>query len=163
MSQTVPKGSPVRRLRAIGYAALLPLGLMCASSAWADNCTGYDALVVKSADTIDLGGGLKQTTLRLHSVLFSNDSIYNLATGECSVVLLQTPDGKVQQQGFCARHDKDGDTQSIAIRRLPGADKVEWRTTSGTGKFAGKQNSGWAQFVREDGPMSVAKWGGDCH
>jgi hypothetical protein len=35
--------------------AILSLGIMGVSSSRADNCTGYDALVSQSAETIDLG------------------------------------------------------------------------------------------------------------
>ena len=164
MTHAALRGFSVRLLRVIGCAAILPLGIQCVSSARAaDTCTGYDALVVESADTTDLGHGMKQTTVKQHSILFSNDSIYNMVTGECSFVVLQTPDNKVQYQGFCARHDKDGETQSIAIRLPPGADKIEWKSTGGTGKYAGKQDSGWAQNALTDGKMGVVKWGGDCH
>ena len=164
MTHAVSRGFSVRLLRVIGYAAILPLGIQCVSLARAaDTCTGYDALVVQSADTTDLGHGMKQTTVKQHSILFSNDSIYNMATGECSATVLQTPEGKAQMQGFCARHDKDGDTQSIAIRMPPGADKIEWKSTGGSGKYAGKQDSGWAQNVLTDGKIRVVKWGGDCH
>jgi hypothetical protein len=154
---------PFRLRRIIGCATIIPLGVMYMSSARASPCTGYDVGVVQSADMTDLGHGMKQTTVKGYSILFSNDSIYNMATGECSTTLLQTPDGKVQMQGFCARHDKDGDTQSIAIRLPPGADKIEWKSTGGTGKFAGEQGSGTAQNVLTDGKMSVVKWSGDCH
>jgi hypothetical protein len=72
-------------------------------------------------------------------------------------------DGKTQQTGYCARRDKDGDTTSISFYWPPGADKGEWKSTGGTGKFAGKQGSGWAQVVLADGKNLVVKWGGDCH
>jgi len=65
--------------------------------------------------------------------------------------------------GYCARHDKDGDTQSISFHQAPGADKGEWKSTEGTGKFAGMVGSGWFQNVLMDGKNSVVKWGGDCH
>ena len=74
-----------------------------------------------------------------------------------------TPDGKTQSQGYCARHDKDGDTQAIATHQAPDAHKIEWKSTGGTGKYAGKQDSGWAQPVYAEGSVIVVKWGGDCH
>lgn len=55
--------------------AILSLVIMGVSSSRADNCTGYDALVSQSAETIDLGHGLKQTSSRSQSILFSNDSM----------------------------------------------------------------------------------------
>jgi hypothetical protein len=119
-------------------------------------------LVAQSAETTDLGHGLKLTRFKSQSILISNDSALNLATGECSGTTLQTEDGKTQSSGYCARRDKNGDTQSISFRQAPGTDKGEWKATGGTGKFAGKQNSGWYQMVRADGNMLVTKWGGDC-
>src|SRR5207253_1721269 len=104
-----------------------------------------------------------QTIVKTSDVVLSNDSIYNMIAGECSNIILQTPDGKTQSTGYCARRDKNGDTQSVAIRLAPGADKVEWKSTGGTGKFADKQDSGWAQVVLADGKISVVKWGGNCH
>ena len=152
----------VRLPRIVGCAAVMLLGIMSVSS-WADTCTGYDILVAQSAETIDLGKGLKQTSVKSQSIVMSNDSVYNLATGECSGTLLQTEDGKSQGSGYCARRDKDGDTVSIAWSLAPGADKGEWKSTGGTGKYAGKHDSGWFQNVPLDGKVSVTKWGGDCH
>ena len=161
LTQIVQIRFSLRLLRLIGYTALL--GTMGVSASWADNCTGYDAGVTQSAETTDLGHGLKQTSVRSTSMLFSNDSMYNLVGGECAATVLQTEDGKTQQMGYCARHDKDGDTLSIAFHLAPGADKGEWKSTGGTGKFAGKGGSGWFQNVLMDGKNSVVKWGGDCH
>ena len=67
-----------------------------------------------------------------------------------------------QSMGYCARRDKDGDTQSISWHSAPGADKGVWKSTGGSGKFAGKQDSGWFQGTVSDGKMSVSKWGGTC-
>jgi hypothetical protein len=150
----------VRMLRSLMIVPVLGIGLvMPAGAPRADNCTGYDALVSQSAETIDLGHGLKQTSSRSQSILFSNDSMYNLVAGECASTMLQTEDGKAQSMGYCSRRDKDGDTQSIAFHFAPGVDKGEWKSIGGTGKFAGKQGSGWAQAVL----VFVVKWGGDCH
>src|SRR5215831_17319763 len=135
LTQTVQRRFSLRLRRLIGYTALLSLGTMGASASWADNCTGYDALVTQSAETTDLGHGLKQTSFRSTAMLFSNDSMYNLVGGECAGTVLQTEDGKTQQMGYCSRHDKDGDTLSNSFRQAPGADKGEWKVTGGTGKF----------------------------
>ena len=143
--------------------AILSLGIMGVSSTRADNCTGYDVLVAQSAETTDLGKGVKQTSSRSESILLSSDSIYNLVAGECASTMLQTEEGKTQSAGYRARRDKDGDTQTIAFHFAPGADKGEWKSTGGTGKFAGKQGSGWAQPVLADGKVVVVQWGGDCH
>jgi hypothetical protein len=163
MAQTATREFSPRFRRIMGYTAILSLGIMGASSSWADNCTGYDPGVTLSAETTDLGHGLKLTSVRSTSMLISTDSIFNLVGGECAGTVLQTEDGKTQQMGYCARRDKDGDTQSISFHQAPGADKGEWKSMEGTGKFAGKQGTGWFQFVLQDGKNAVVKWGGDCH
>jgi hypothetical protein len=128
----------------------------------ADNCSGFDVLVTTSADTRDLGNGMTLTIFKSESILISDDSIYHLATGECSGTALATPDGKVRSNGHCARRDKEGHLQSIEWLQAPGADKGTWKSTGGTGKYAGKPDSGWFQEVRTDGKMVVTKWGGTC-
>ena len=143
-------------------AVAVGTGLFLCGTALADTCTGYDVLVTTSADTRDLGNGMTLTTFQAESILTSEDSIYHLATGQCSGTALATPDGKVQSRGHCARHDKDGHTQSIEWSQGPGADKGMWKATGGSGKFAGKSDSGWFQSVRTDGKMFVTKWGGNC-
>jgi hypothetical protein len=138
------------------------LGVFLCGTALADNCTGYDALVTTNTETRDLGNGMTLTAFQSESILFSSDSIYNLVTGQCSGTALATPDGKVRSNGYCARHDKDGDTQSVKWSQEPGADKGMWELTGGSGKFAGKTGSGWFQNVRSDGKMAVTQWGGNC-
>jgi hypothetical protein len=135
---------------------------LCGTAVAADNCTGYDILVTTNAETRDLGNGMTLTTFQAESALTSDDSIYNLATGQCSGTALATPDGKVRSSGHCARHDKDGHTQSIEWAQAPGAEKGMWKSTGGTGKFAGKTDSGWFQNVRSDGKIGISKWGGNC-
>lgn len=137
-------------------------GLFICTTAAADNCTGYDVLVTTSADVRDLGNGVTLTTFQAESVLISENSIYHLATGQCSGTVLATPDGKAQSKGHCARRDKDGHAQSIEWSQSPGAERGAWKSTGGTGKFAGKTDAGWFQNVRADEAMSVSKWGGNC-
>jgi hypothetical protein len=164
MTHAIPAWVSARLLRFVGYIAVLPLGVVCMSPAWgADTCTGYDTLVTQSSETTDLGHGLKLTSSRAQSVVMSNDSIYKMVAGECSSTNLRTPDGKTQLMGYCARRDKDGDTTSISTIQSPGADKIEWKSTGGTGKYEGKRDSGWAQIVFAEGKTLVVKWGGDCH
>jgi len=119
--------------------------------------------MIAPGETTDFGHGLKQTRLKAKSVLLSGNSLYNLVAGECVGIMLQTPDGKPQLEGYCVRHDKAGDTFSTAWSQAPGADKGEWRATGGTGKYAGKQDSGWWQVLYADANVVVSKWGGDCH
>ena len=145
------------------WAFLAGNSLLCGNLALAaDNCTGYDNTVTLSAETLDLGNGHTLTVFRQVSMLTSENSIYNLATGECSGAALTTPDGKTRASGYCARRDKDGDTASIEFAQAAGAEKGTWRATGGTGKFAGKADSGWWQDVRSDGKMTITKWGGSC-
>jgi hypothetical protein len=143
-------------------AAIAGASLFLCGPALADTCTGYDVLVTTSAETRDLGNGMTLTTFQAESILISDGSIYNLATGQCAGTALATPDGKVSTQGHCARRDKDGHTQSIEFSQSPGAEKGMWKSTGGSGKFAGKTDSGWFQDVRSDGKMAVSKWGGNC-
>jgi hypothetical protein len=146
------------------YTACIIGTCLCASNMTfgADSCTGYDVLVTSSAETLEVGKGHTLTVFRSESILISENSIYHLATGECSGTALATPDGKVRVSGHCARRDKDGDTQSIEFSQAAGADKGAWKSTGGTGKFAGRADSGWFQDVRTDGKMAVSTWGGTC-
>jgi len=145
----------------LGFSAILFFGIAGAPSAWADNCTGYDASTNLSLETLDLGHGLKQTSVRSTSILISENSIFNMLAGECAGTILQTEDGKTQAAGYCSRRDKDGDTESISWHQDPGAEKGEWKATGGTGKFAGKEdNKGWYQAVFGDGKHSITRWGG---
>ena len=77
LTQTVQIRFSLRLLRLIGYTALL--GTMGVSASWADNCTGYDAGVTQSAETTDLGHGLKQTSVRSTSMLC-------LVTTRCTIL-----------------------------------------------------------------------------
>lgn len=146
-------------------ACLIGTSLFASSVALAaDNCTGYDVLVTQTAETADLGKGHTLTFVRQASVLITEDApIFNLVSGECQGSILTTPDGKARASGHCARRDKDGDTQSIEWAQAPGAQRNMWKLTGGTGKFAGKTGSGWAEGVRSDGKIYVVKWGGTCN
>lgn len=139
------------------------VGLLACGAAFADNCTGYDALVTTSAETRDLGNGMTLTSFQSESMLIADNTSYNLVTGQCSGTALATPDGKVRSAGHCARRDKDGHTQSIEWSQAPGAERGMWKATGGSGKFAGKADAGWFQNVRTDGKMAVVKWGGNCN
>lgn len=145
-------------------AATAVAGLALVSAARADNCAGNDVLVNQYLDTLEVTKGHSMTTSVDYSILTTDDvkNIYHNATGRCSGTFLATPDGKVAGAGFCIRKDKDGDTQSITFDLKPGADKGGWKSVGGTGKFAGKTDSGWFQAAVTDGKMSVTRWGGTC-
>ena len=123
----------------------------------ADNCTGNDVLVNHYVNTLEVTKGHSMTTSVDYSVLTTDDvkNIYHNATGQCSGTFLATPDGKVAGSGFCIRRDKDGDTQSISFDLKPGAEKGGWKSVGGTGKFAGKTDSGWFQAAVNDGKMAA--------
>ena len=171
MEPTILGGSPLVRIRekrmktakVLHAVTLIGACLFAASLAVAaDNCTGYDTLVTLSAETLDLGNKHTLTVFRSASMLISDDPRYHLTTGECSGTTLTTPDGKARSSGHCARRDKDADTYSLEWSLAAGADKGTWKSIDGTGKFAGKIDSGWWQSVRTDGKMFVNKWGGTC-
>ena len=144
-------------------AACVGIGLAFgASLAYADNCKGVDVLVTQTAETTKLADNHTITIWKAHSVIISPGSIYDMTAGECSGAILSTPDGKTQAMGYCARRDKDGDTESISWHQAPGAEKGVWKSTGGTGKFAGGQDSGWYQPAMADGAMSTSVWGGTC-
>jgi hypothetical protein len=153
------------KLRKLACGFLAALGVLAAAApAIGAECAGYDVLVTQSAETLDVGNGHTTTVIRWWSILTTDDpkSPYNLATGECQGAILTTPDGKAQASGYCARRNKDKDTQSIQWTIAPGADKGEWRATGGTGAFAGRDDKGWFQNVNSDGKMSVSRWAGKC-
>jgi hypothetical protein len=144
---------------AIATIVLLPFG---SSLALADNCTGTDVNVTRKFETTDLGQGHTISIWKAYSQGVSADSNVDAMTGECSGVILATPDGKTQSMGYCARRDKDGDTYSNSWHKGPGADEGTWKRIAGTGKFAGTQASGWWKGAWADGAMSASKWGGTC-
>ncbi len=147
----------------LGSCLLVGGALIPGFASSADNCTGYDSLVAIYAETLDLGEGHTLTAFRQASIITTDNApIHHLTTGECSGAALTTPDGKVYVYGYCARKDKDGDTTSITFSQAPGAAKGTWKSVAGTGKFAGKKDSGWYQDVRTDGKMTVSQWGGTC-
>lgn len=145
-------------------AATASVGLALGSTAHADNCSGYDVLVNQHSDTLELAKDHSLTTSIDHAVVTTDDakSIWNTTTGRCSGVFLATPDGKVAGMGFCLRKDKDGNTASVSWDLPAGAEKGSWKTAGGTGKFAGKTDSGWWQPVVNEGKFSIARWGGTC-
>ena len=143
----------------IAAAVLLACGT---SLAHADSCSGTDVLVWQTAETTELGPNHSITVLKAYSIIVSDDSIYDGLAGECHGSALATPDGKVQSMGYCARRDSDGDTASIAWHMGPGASRGMWKNIGGTGKYAGKNDSGWYEPVLADGMMATTRWGGNC-
>ena len=144
---------------------VLMTGLWLAGVAQAEQCSGYDVLVSQVSETTELSKGHTITVVRAHSMIVTDNPSdkYNLTIGECSGSIVNTPDGKATGTGACARRDKDGDTYSLEWGIAPGAERGTWKTVAGTGKFAGKLDSGWYQDVVADGKVFASKWGGTCH
>jgi hypothetical protein len=153
------KGKKVVKLESIVAGIVLVFG---SSIAYAENCNGTDAHVIKVFETTELGENHTVSTWRSHSQIISDNSDMGGTTGECAGTYLSTPDGKTQSMGYCARRDKDGDTYSLSWHTAPGATRGTWKSTGGTGKFAGKQNSGWYEVAWSDGMMVATVWGGNC-
>ena len=129
----------------------------------AENCRGWDVLTTLSSETLDLGKDHTLTVVKQTSALTTeNAPIYDQMTGECTGSILSMPGGAVRAVGYCLRHDKDGDSASIEWGVEPGAARGYWKSTAGTGKFAGKADSGWSELVRTDAKIEMVKWGGTC-
>jgi len=154
----------MRTLRIAVASLAAACGLGIADLRAADNCSGYDVLVNQHSDTLELAKDHTLTTSIDYSIVTTDDpkNIYNMATGRCTGVFLVMPGGKVAGSGFCLRKDKDGDTESLSWELPVGADKGTWKQAGGTGKFAGKTDSGWWQPTVNDGKMTVTRWGGNC-
>jgi hypothetical protein len=144
----------MRTAKVLQCATVLTTGLFLFGESHADNCSGYDVLVVQSAETTEMVKGHSLTVLRLSSIAVNTSnsaSPYNLTTGECSGTMVTTPDGVTRGSGHCARRDKDGDSYNVEWALPAGAQKGTWKYFGGTGKFAAS-----------DGKMIVNKWGGTC-
>ena len=151
--------SKLVKLESIVTGVVLVFG---SSLVYADNCSGTDVLVTQTFETTEIAENHTISVWKGFSQLVSSNKDYNGNTGECSGTYLNTPDGKTQAMGYCARRDKDGDTVSISWHLAPGAEKGVWKSTGGTGKFAGRKDSGWFQAAWADGMMSATVWGGNC-
>ena len=154
----------MRNTKFMPCALLLVSGLAATGIVYADNCSGYDVLVLQSAETTEIAKGHTMTVVRLYSIDVEDDtsSPFHLTTGECSGTILATPDGLTRASGHCVRRNKAGDTYSLEWTLPAGAPKGTWRHVAGTGKFAGDSNFGWWQGAASDGKMTVNKLGGTC-
>ena len=153
------------RIKTIAVVTLaLALVVGSGVAAEAAECSGYDILVTEVAETTELGEGHSIMLLKAHSVIVTNDpdNIYNLTAGSCFGTVEFMPDGTVKQSGHCARKDKDGDTYSLWWAQEPGAERGTWGSLSGTGKFAGINDSGWWQDTMAEGAMFATAFDGAC-
>jgi hypothetical protein len=148
----------------LSYGIVVLSSFLLAGAGQAAECSGYSAEVTQVAETIEVAKGHSLLVFKAHSIVLTDDpkDKFNLATGECSGTILSTPEGGPRGSGYCLRKDKAGDTYSVEWSLAPGAEKGTWKTVAGTGKFAGKVDSGWFQNVAADGKMSVVRWGGMC-
>jgi hypothetical protein len=146
----------------LNFFGLFTAILLAANAAFADNCTGEYTNVGVSAQTFEVAPGHKVTFfVARSSSVTDGTSAYDLV-GECGGYTLTMPDGKTLTNGMCARKGKDGDSVSEVFSREEGAERGTWKQISGTGAYAGKNNSGWYQPTMSDGTTNIGKWGGNC-
>jgi hypothetical protein len=136
--------------------------LIAANAALADNCSGQYTNVGMSAQTLEVATGHKVTFFVARGSSIRNDTTTDDLVGECGGYTLTMPDGKTITSGICTRKGKDEDSESDVFSMEPGAERGTWKQISGTGSFAGKNNSGWYQPTMSDGTTNVGKWGGNC-
>jgi hypothetical protein len=138
--------------------------LAMAGAAEAAPCSGYDALLSQSSETLDLGGGNTLTVGRNHSMQLNDGGKTpdHLTIGECNGTFLNYGNGTSEGQGYCLRKDKDGDTYWLRWAIEPGAKRGTFQTLGGTGKFAKISNKGWWEFAAGQGKFFATRWGGDC-
>jgi len=143
-------------------AIILIGGAALSGIARADNCSGTWHNVAQSADTQDLGAGVKLTSFSaLSSDTFKESG--ELRVGACSGYVLAMPDGKVRVVFGCARRNSAGDVAVDEGSLEPGADKGTWKITSATGALAKTVgDSGWWKGTIENGKVSAGIWGGTC-
>jgi len=149
------------------FAMLLSCSFALAGEASADNCSGYDIMVNRSSETIDLGKGQTLMVNRDYSMIVTDDpkARDNLTIGECHATVVSLPNDQVKVNGFCARRDKEGDTYSQEFESIigPGGEKGSWKGLWGTGKFArASSTSGWFHGLTRDGKVFAVRWGGNC-
>jgi hypothetical protein len=137
--------------------------LIAANAAFADNCTGqYTNVGVSAPQTLEVAAGHKVTFFVARSSSVQDGTSADGMVGECGGYTLTTPDGKTITRGICTRKGKNGDSLSEEFSMEPGAERDTWKQISGTGAFAGKNNSGWYQPTMSDGTTNIGKWGGNC-
>jgi hypothetical protein len=136
--------------------------LLTANAAFADNCTGEYTNVGVSAQTFEVAPGHKVTFFLARSSSVTDGTSAFDIVGECGGYTLTMPDGKTVTNGICTRKGKDGDSESDEFSMEPGAERGTWKQVSGTGTYAGKNNSGWYQPTMSDGTTNIGKWGGNC-
>ena len=146
---------------AIRCAILVSLALGFSQASRADNCSGYAAEVNKSHEQIELSTGNVMSSFTGYDIVTSDDDPNsNGEMGECYGSWLATSDGKSRGAGFCAFKDKDGDTEYVQWEA--NATEGTWKDVGGTGKWAGKRNSGWTKVVARDDKRTLLRWGGTC-
>ncbi len=108
---------------------------ICSAALGADNCTGYDSLVGISVETLDLGNGHTLTAFRQASMLTSENSIYQLATGECLGAALSTPDGKCESMVTARVVTRTGIRKALSFRKLRGLTRAHGSPLGGRGSL----------------------------
>ena len=148
--------------RLLQATLLLSTGLIVSAPSLADNCSGRWSNVGISSETIEVAKGHSVTYFYARGSATSDNYGFN-GVGMCGGYALTMPDGKVRMAGVCARKTKDRDTWSDEWSIEPGAKRGVWRQSGGTGALAGKNNSGWWEFLTSDGKVDTGMWGGTCN
>ena len=145
-------------------AIVLPLGMMAITPSWAaDTCTGLDTLVTQASDVTDLGQGLKKMVWTAQSVVTSSDSIYALVVGECCLLRSRRQTANPKRKAIVRVMIRMATHRASRSINRPVQIRLLGNQPGGNGKYAGKQDAGWAQPIFAEGSVLVVKWGGDCH
>lgn len=137
-------------------------GTALSGGAFADNCNGTYHNVGHTADTQDIGAGVKITSF---SGMSSNHWTEKAESrvGTCAGYAISLPDGKARVVYVCARKNAAGDVSVDEGSLEPGADKGNWKVTYATGALAGQiGTSGWWKPVVDNGKVTAGAWGGTC-
>ncbi len=133
--------------------------------AHAGKCGGTNINSVVSWEPSEIAKGTTLATLRLTSVIYSDDpkAPFHLAAGECIGTFLTGPDGQTRASGVCARKDKDGDVLYEEWVSNDGAgNKGTERNVGGTGKYANASSNAQWEFSPLQGKMGAVRWSGTC-
>ncbi len=147
------------------YLGLLAVWCAVPAVSYAGECAGTKINNLISRESTEIAKGTTLVTWRVTSVTVSDDpsAPYHLASGECVGSFLNTPDGKTQGSGSCARKDKDGDVLNEEWVTTGGTgDKGTWKNVGGTGKYATAAGTGQWEYTQLQGKMAAVRWVGNC-
>jgi hypothetical protein len=147
------------RVAGIGMTAAVCAGTL---PALADNCTGTWHNAAQTAETKDLGNGVKLTTFSAASSNAFAES-GDILVGGCTGYVLSHPDGRYRLVYSCARKNAAGDVLVDEGSQEPGEKQGTWKDTVATGALAKRLgDSGWWKATIDDGKVTAGIWGGTC-